>query len=81
MIAVQAHQRRQIKGGAQPGLPLFEQKTKAGVGFLRRAEPGELPHGPQPAAVQVRMNAAREGILAGVADIGDSYASDGSSGK
>ena len=51
IVAVEAHQRRQVEGGAQAGLPLVEQELEALVGLPRRAEAGELPHRPQPAAI------------------------------
>ena len=38
IVAVQAHERRQIEGGAQAGLALVEQKAEAFVGLPRRAE-------------------------------------------
>ena len=51
VVAVEAHERRQVERGAEAGLPLVEQELEALVGLPRRAEAGELPHGPQPAAV------------------------------
>ena len=70
VVAVEAHERRQVEGGAEAGLALFEQEAEAFVGLPRRAEAGELPHGPEPAAVHGGVDAARERILAGVAEVG-----------
>ena len=70
VVAVEAHERRQVEGGAQPGLPLVEQELEALVGLPRRAEAGELPHGPEPAAVHGGVDAARERVLAGIAEVG-----------
>ena len=70
IVAVQAHERRQIEGGAEAGLALVEQEPEALVGLPRRAEAGELAHGPQPAAVHGGVDAAREGILPGIAEVG-----------
>src|SRR5881296_1776593 len=41
----------------------------AAIRVLRRSEAAELAHGPQPAPVHIRINAARVGRLAGVAQI------------
>ena len=68
MVGVVAHQRRHVEGGAQPGLAVIEQVAEPLVGLLRRPEPRELPHRPQPAAVHARVHPARERILAGEAD-------------
>ena len=51
IVAVEAHERRQVERGAEAGLALVEQELEALVGLPRRAEAGELPHGPEPAAV------------------------------
>ena len=64
MVGVVAHQRRHVERGAQPGLPVVEQVAEALVGLLRRPEPRELPHRPQPAPVHARVHAARERKLA-----------------
>ena len=68
-VAVVAVERRHVKGHAQAGLALLEQIAEAGVGLLGRAEAGEHAHGPQLAAVQGGMHAARVRILAGEAEI------------
>ncbi len=70
IVAVESHERRQIEGGAKAGLPLVEQELEALVGLPRRAEAGELAHGPQPTAVHAGVDAARVRILAGIAEIG-----------
>jgi hypothetical protein len=69
MVAVVAHLRGQIERHAQPGLPLGEQIAIAGVGLVRAAEARVLPHGPQPAAVAVGLDAAGERVLPRVAQI------------
>jgi len=50
IVAVQAHQGRQIESGAQAGLPLVEQELETLVG-LAAVPSGKLAHGPEPAAV------------------------------
>ena len=70
VVAIEAHQRRQIEGGAQPVCPLSSRNLKALIGLVGGAEPSELPHGPEPAAVHRGMHAAGERILAGKAEIG-----------
>jgi len=67
IVAVQPHERGQIKRRAQPGLPLGEQEAKALVGLPGGAEAGKLSHGPQPAAIHRSMYAARKWILTGKA--------------
>src|SRR5262249_50288001 len=68
-VGVEAELRRQVERDRQPGLPFGEEVTEALVGLARRAEAGVLPHRPQLAAVHRRVDAAREGELAGAADI------------
>ena len=53
----------------RPVPPAASSVLVARVGLLRRAEPGELPHRPELAAVAGRVNAARVGKRAGVADV------------
>ena len=60
VVGVVAHLRRQVEGDAQAADALREQVPVARVRFGRRAEPGVLPHRPQPAAVHRRLDAARE---------------------
>ena len=64
MVRVVAHLRRQIEGDAQAADALREQIAVARVRFGGGAEPGVLPHRPQPAAVHRRLDAARERELA-----------------
>ena len=69
MIRVVAHQRRHVERGREAGLPMLEQVAEARVRLLRRAEAGELAHRPEPAAVHRRIDAARERIGAGPAEV------------
>ena len=64
MIGVVAHQGGQIEGDGEAGLALAQQIKIAPVGFFRRGEAGELPHGPELAAIHAFMDAARVGKLA-----------------
>src|SRR5262249_12600801 len=70
IVAVQAHEGREIEGRAQARLALVEQEAEALVGLPRRAETGELAHRPEPAALNATVDALGKGILAGVAQIG-----------
>src|SRR5207249_904159 len=58
---------RHVERRREPRLPLLEEVLEAGVGVLRPSEAGEHPHGPEPAAVHRRVDAARERVLAGPA--------------
>ena len=69
MVGVVAHQRRHVEGGREAGLPVLEQVAEARVRLLGRAEAGELPHRPEPAAVHRRVDAARERIRPGVPEV------------
>ncbi len=69
VVGVVAHQRREVEGGREAGLPVREQELEALVGLARAAEAGELAHGPQAAAVHRGVHAARVGILAGIAEV------------
>ena len=69
VIGVVAHLRRQIERGGEPGLAGGEQLPKARVGLLGGAEPGVLPHGPEPADVHRGVDAAGEGKLARTAEV------------
>ena len=69
VIGIAAHQRRQVEGHAEPAAARLEQRLEALVGLLRRPEPGELPHGPELAAVAGRVNAAGVGELAGIVQV------------
>ena len=70
VVGVVAHLRRQVEGDAQAADALREQVAVARVRFGGGAEPGVLPHRPQPAAVHRRLDAAGEGKLAGIAEVG-----------
>ena len=69
VVRVAAHLRRQIERDAEARLPLREQVVVALVRLVRGAEAGVLAHRPEAAAVHVRLDAAREGRLAGDAEI------------
>ncbi len=69
VVGVEAHQRGHVEGGREARLPVVEQVVEALVGLLGRSEARELPHRPQPPAVHRRVDAARERVLAGVADV------------
>jgi hypothetical protein len=68
VIGVVPHQGRHVERGREPGLALLEQVLEPRVGVLRASEAGEHPHRPEAAAVHRRIDAARERILAGVAE-------------
>ena len=53
-----------VERDREPGLAPLEQELVALVGVLGGAEPGELAHGPEPAAVHRGVDAAGEGELA-----------------
>ena len=60
MVGVVAHQRGKVEGHREPGLTPLQQELVALVGVFGGAEPGELAHGPEPAAVHRRVDAAGE---------------------
>ena len=64
VVGVVAHQRRQVEGHRKSGLALLQQVVVAAIGLLRRGEAGELPHGPELAAIHVAVDAARVRELA-----------------
>ena len=68
-VGVVAHQGRHVECGREAGLAVVEQVAEALVGLLGGAEARELAHRPQAAAVHRRVHAARERILARVADV------------
>ncbi len=70
MIGVVPHLRRQIEGDTQAADALREQVPVARVRFGGCREAGVLPHRPQSPAVHRRLDAAREGKLAGRAEGG-----------
>jgi hypothetical protein len=69
MIRVVAHQRRHVEGRRKPGLPVLEQVAEALVRLGRRPETRELAHRPQSPAIHRRIDAARERVDAGVAEV------------
>jgi hypothetical protein len=60
VVGVVAHERRKVECHGQAGLPVLEEELEACVRVTGAAEPGELPHRPQPPAVSGRMDATRE---------------------
>src|SRR5436190_11741744 len=60
VIGVVAHQRRHVKRRRKPRLAVIEQIPKAPVGLLRRPEPRELTHRPQPPPIHRRIHTTRE---------------------
>ena len=68
MRRVEAALRGQVQRDRQAGLALVQQELVALVGFLGGAEAGVLADGPQAALVAVGEDAARERVLAGLAD-------------
>ncbi len=69
VVGVVAHERGHVERGREPGLPVLGEVAEALVRLLRRAEAGELAHRPEPAAVHRRIDAARERILARIAEV------------
>ena len=63
VVGVQPHQGGHVEGDAEPALTLRQQEAVPRVGLGGRAEPGELPHGPQAAPVHRGVDPAREGEL------------------
>ena len=59
VVRVVAHQRREVERHREPGLTVGEQKLVALVRVACAAESGELAHRPEPAAIAVRVDAAR----------------------
>src|SRR5262249_59916205 len=57
-------------GVAQAGRAPGEEEAEALVGLPGGAEAGELAHGPQAAAVHRGVDAAGEGVLSRVAEVG-----------
>ena len=68
MRRVEAALGRQVQRDRQAGLALVQQELVALVGFLGGAEARVLADGPQPALVAVGEDAARERVLARLAD-------------
>ena len=69
VVRVVAHERRHVEGGREPRLAVLREVAEALVRLLRRAEAGELAHRPEATAVHRRIDAARERILARVAEV------------
>ena len=69
VVGVEPHLGRQVEGGREAGLALGEQELEALVGRLGRAEAGVLADRPVAAAVHRRLDAARERVLAGEAEV------------
>ena len=65
VVGVVAHQRGEIEGHGEAGLPLRQEIVVALVGLFGRGEAGELAHGPELAAIHVAMDAARVRKLSG----------------
>ena len=60
MVGIQPHLGRKIERDGKSRDALREQVLVAAIAFLGGAEAGVLPHGPQAAAIHVRVNAARD---------------------
>ena len=69
MIGVVAHQGRHVEGGRESRLPVLEEVAEADVRLLGRAEAGELPHRPELPPVHRRVDPARVGVDARVAEV------------
>ena len=69
VVGVVAHQRRHVERGREPRLAVLEQVAEALVRLLRGAEARELAHRPELAAVHRRIDAARERMHAGIAEV------------
>ena len=67
-VGVVAVERGHVEGDREAGVALREQVLEAGVGLLGGAEAGEHAHRPELAAVAGGVDAAGEGVLAGVSD-------------
>src|SRR5260370_8460196 len=69
VIGVVAHERWQIESNGESAAAVFEKIFIALVRFLGRGEAGEHTHRPELAAIASRVNAARVGRLAGIAEV------------
>ena len=67
VVGVQAELGRQVEGHAQARRPVGEQVLVALVGLLGRGVAGVLAHRPEPLAVHLAVRAARERVLARLA--------------
>ena len=68
-VGVVAHLGRQVEGDRQPGLALVEEVAEPPVGLLGGREARVLAHRPEAAAVHRRLDAARERVLTGTAQV------------
>ena len=69
VVRVVAHLRGQIERDAQSGHALRQQVPVPLIRLGGGAEPGVLPHRPEPAAIHRRLDATRERKLAGLAEV------------
>ena len=65
MIGIHAHLGGQIEGDREAGDALRQQIAIAAIAFFGGSEAGVLAHGPEAAAIHVRIDPAGEGVLAG----------------
>ena len=65
MIGIHAHLGRQIERDGKPGDALRQQITIAAVALFGGSEARILAHGPEAAAVHIRIDPSSEGVLAG----------------
>jgi hypothetical protein len=65
IIRINSHERRHIECDTEAGLAVFEQIFEAAIGIVGRSKAGELPHGPEPAAIHGGMDAASVGVGTG----------------
>ncbi len=70
-VAVVAHQCRQVERNRESAAALREQVLVTGVGLFRRAETGELAHGPQAAALTGGMDGTGIGIFSRQAQVSE----------
>jgi hypothetical protein len=68
IVGIEADLGRQVEGDVEAGLAVGDQVLEALVGVGRITEAGVLAHGPRLLAVHLAVDAAGEGILAGLAD-------------
>ena len=71
VVGVVAHLGGQVERHAEAGLPLPEEVAVAPVGLRRRAEARVLAHRPEAPAVHGGLDAARERVLAGKAEVAE----------
>ena len=69
VVGVVAELRREVEGDGEAGLALAQEELEALVGLLGGAVAGVLADRPEAAAVHVGLDAAGEGVLAGIADV------------